>query len=74
MFGRLEALVGLAADPGKLRRLFVWGSFVTTKPSPRDVDILVILSEDFEVEQIPLPDQVVFESTRARLLFESDVF
>lgn len=36
---RLEALLGLAVKTGKLRRIFVWGSFVTTKPSPKDLDI-----------------------------------
>ncbi|MGO9259286.1 MAG: DUF6932 family protein [Bryobacteraceae bacterium] len=33
---RLRALVELAATTGKLRRVFVWGSFVTAKPAPRD--------------------------------------
>jgi len=71
---RLEALLGLAVKTGKLRRIFVWGSFVTTKPSPKDLDILLIMDEDFEVEQIELAAQAVFNSLRAKLLFESDVF
>ncbi len=58
----------------QLRRVFVWGSFVTAKPAPRDVDILLIMSEDFEVDRIFAPAQVVFDSTRAKLLYESDVF
>ena len=74
LFGRLQALVALAANTGKLRRVFVWGSFVTTKPLPRDVDVLLIMDEDFEVERIVEPAQVVFNSIRAKLLFESDVF
>jgi predicted nucleotidyltransferase len=71
---RLEALVELATKSGKLRRIFVWGSFVTAKPNRRDLDILLIMDEDFEVERIPLPAQAVFDSVRAKLLFESDVF
>ncbi len=71
---RLEALVDLVAKSGKLRRVFVWGSFVTGKPNPRDVDVLLIMDEDFEVERIALPAQAVFHSVRAKLLFESDVF
>ena len=35
LLARLQALVSLAASTGKLLRVFVWGSFVTTKPSPR---------------------------------------
>jgi len=59
---------------GELRRIFVWGSFVTAKAVPRDLDILLIMDEDFEVERIPVLAQVVFNSVQAKLLFESDVF
>jgi hypothetical protein len=52
----------------------VWGSFVTAKPAPRDLDILLIMDEDFEVDRIAPPSREVFDSTRARLRFESDVF
>jgi hypothetical protein len=50
------------------------GSFVTGKPAPRDLDILLIMSEDFEVDRLGASVQAVFDSTRAKLLFESDVF
>jgi hypothetical protein len=74
LFGRLRAVVELAALTGKLRRIFVWGSFVTAKPAPRDLDILLIMDEDFEVERIAPPAREIFDSTRAKLQFESDVF
>ena len=32
------------------------------------------MDEDFEVERIGVPAQAVFDSVRAKLLFESDVF
>jgi hypothetical protein len=72
--GRLRALLALAATNGKLRRVFIWGSFVTAKAAPRDLDILLIMDEDFEVDGIAAPAQAVFDSVRAKLLFESDVF
>jgi len=74
LFGRLQALLKLAAKTGELRRVFVWGSFVTTKAAPKDLDILLIMDEEFEVERIAVPAQAVFDSVRAKLLFESDVF
>ena len=74
LFDRLQALLNLAAMTGELRRIFVWGSFVTAKAVPRDLDILLIMDEDFEVERIAVPAQVVFNSVQAKLLFESDVF
>jgi hypothetical protein len=71
---RLRALVELAATSGKLRRVFIWGSFVTAKPAPKDLDILLIMDGDFEVDGLTASAQVVFDSARAKLLFESDVF
>jgi predicted nucleotidyltransferase len=72
--GRLRSLLELAATNGKLRRIFLWGSFVTAKPAPKDLDILLIMDDDFEVDAIAAPAQVVFDSMRAKLRFESDVF
>jgi hypothetical protein len=73
-FRPVATILELAATGGRLRRAFVWGSFVTAKPSPRDLDILLIVSDDFEVEQMSASAQAVFDSTRAKLQFESDVF
>lgn len=50
------------------------GSFITAKTAPKDLDILLIMDEDFEVDGIAAPAQDVFDSVRARLWFESDVF
>ena len=44
------------------------------KTGPKDLDILLIMDEDFEVERVAVAAQVVFDSVRAKLLFESDVF
>jgi hypothetical protein len=74
LVGRLLELLELANTNGKLRRAFVWGSFVTSKPSPRDLDVLLIMDEEFEVDGIEVKAQAAFDSTRARLLFEADVF
>ena len=64
--GRLQALLALAATNGKLRRVFIWGSFVTAKPAPKDLDILLIMDDDFEVDELAAPAQAVFDSVRAR--------
>jgi predicted nucleotidyltransferase len=66
--------VDLASIDGRLRRVFVWGSFVTAKPVPKDLDILLIMEEDFQLEEIASEARAVFNSVRAKLLFESDVF
>jgi hypothetical protein len=58
----------------KVATSFYWGSFVTAKPAPKDIDILLIMDEGFEVDAVAAPVRVVFYSVRARLLFEADVF
>jgi hypothetical protein len=72
--GRLEALVAIASNTGKLERVFIWGSFVTAKPAPKDLDILMLMSKDFDVAQLSTPLRIVFNSVQAKLLFEADVF
>jgi predicted nucleotidyltransferase len=74
LLSRFRTMLDLAAKTGKLHRVFVWGSFVTTKPAPKDLDVLLIMNDDFEVERIADPAQAIFDSVRAKLLFESDVF
>ena len=74
MFRELESVVALAAATGKLKRVFIWGSLVTAKPAPGDVDLLLVMSDDFESEQIDSVSRPVFDSTKAKLSFEADVF
>jgi Family of unknown function (DUF6932) len=74
LLGRLEALIQVASSTQKLRRVFVWGSFVTSKPAPRDLDVLFIMAEDFEVADVSPDAQEIFDTSRARLCFEADVF
>ncbi len=54
--------------------MFIWGSFVTAKPAPKDLDILLIMDESFEADSVAAPARAVFDSVSAKLLFESDVF
>lgn len=34
---------------GKLERLIIFGSYVTNKPNPNDVDVVLIFRDDFDV-------------------------
>src|SRR5713101_3427237 len=76
LMSRLRELLSLVQATGKLRRAFIWGSFVTDKPFPRDLDIFLLLQEGFDKEFTGLPaeQRCVFDHENARLLFEADVF
>lgn len=74
--GCLQALITVARATGKLRRTFVWGSFVTTKPFPGDLDVFLLMEAGFDQEfsRLPPGQRDLFDHGRARLLFEADVF
>jgi len=71
---RLHELFVLAKLTGKLERIFVWGSFVSAKESPNDIDLLLIMSDDFQIEDTPDTCRFLFEHIRARVRFSSDVY
>lgn len=50
------------------------GSFVTSKESPNDLDILLVMTGDFTVDALPEKSRVLFHYTDARLRFHADVF
>ena len=74
--GRLFELLTLARATGKLRRAFLWGSFVTEKPFPGDLDVFLLMKAGFDREFSTLPPEQhsLFDYGQARLLFEADVF
>jgi len=71
---RLREVIALAKSTGKVERIFIWGSFVTAKESPNDVDILLVMSEDFQIETVPEECKHLFDCIRARVKFNADVF
>lgn len=71
---RVLELLALVKATGQLDRMFVWGSFVTSKESPNDVDILLLMKDDFQLERIPEDCKDIFNHVAARLRFHIDVF
>jgi hypothetical protein len=71
---RFHNLLQTAKATNKLKQTFIWGSFVTIKESPNDLDILLVMDEDFQLETIPDECKVLFDHTKARLYFNADVF
>jgi hypothetical protein len=71
---QLRTLLALAKSTGQLARVFLWGSFVTSKEVPNDLDVLLVMSTEFAVEALPAQVHVVFDHVQARLRFQADVF
>jgi hypothetical protein len=45
---RLERLYELARRTGHIQRFIIFGSYVTAKPDPNDVDIILVMRDDFQ--------------------------
>src|SRR5262245_41263465 len=71
---RYPSFLTLAKSTGQLARVFLWGSFVTSKEVPNDLDVLLVMDTGFVVEAVPAQAQVVFDHIQARLRFHADVF
>lgn len=64
----------LAAATGHLARFLVFGSFVTEKTAPGDVDVVLIMDEGFELEEAPRESRTVFSHADADARFGASVF
>lgn len=71
---RLRELLRLAKATGKLSRLFLWGSYVTGVDSPNDLDVLLVMTEDFDLDQLRQEHRILFNYAQARIRFHADVF
>jgi hypothetical protein len=71
---RLCNLLEMARATGKLERVVLWGSFVTSKESPNDLDVLLVIAADFDLEQVPMDRRTLFNYAQAKIRFNADVF
>jgi hypothetical protein len=61
MAHRLEHIYTLAVGTGHLARFIIFGSFVTTKPDPGDVDIFLLMENTFDVSQVSGETALIFD-------------
>jgi len=72
--GRMERIHALAAATGSLGRFIVFGSFVTAKPDPNDVDIFMLMNDDFDASCLSGETRLVFDHMAADAYFGCSVF
>ncbi len=73
-YARLRHVHELARRTGKLARLLVFGSFVSTAPSPRDIDVVLLMAQDFKLEDAPRESRTLFSHPEAGARFGTSVF
>ena len=71
---KLKHLYELASRTGKLARFLLFGSFVSEVANPRDIDVVLVMTADFKLEQIPRECQTLFSHPDAEARFGASVF
>jgi len=49
---RLARVYEIAANTGHLSRFIIFGSFVSDKPEPNDVDVFMVMDDNFEMTSL----------------------
>jgi uncharacterized protein DUF6932 len=63
---RLQRIYSLARSTGQLARFVVFGSFVTAKPAPNDVDVFMVMEDAFDSNQVTGEMAAVFDHLAAQ--------
>ena len=71
---RLLRIYDVARGTGKLERFVIFGSYVTAKPNPNDVDIILIMRDDFRERECDEETAPVFHHLRAQAELGASVF
>ena len=71
---RLNRLYQLAASTGQLARFIVFGSFVTAKAGPNDIDIILLMEDTFDLASVTGEAALVFQHMDAHARFGASVF
>jgi len=71
---RLERLYQVACASGHLARFVVFGSFVTDKQQPNDVDVFLLMEDAFEASQLTGDSRILFDHAAAQDHFGASVF
>jgi hypothetical protein len=71
---RLERIHQLAIATGHLSQFIVFGSFVTDKADPNDVDVVMIMEDTFDPDQLTGETKILFDHSAAQAHFGASVF
>jgi hypothetical protein len=71
---KLLRVLEVAKRTGKLERFVIFGSYITNKPAPNDVDIILVMQSDFLVTECDEQTAGLFDNLRVHEEFGASVF
>jgi hypothetical protein len=70
----LRRIHELVRATGELRRFVIFGSYVSDKPEPNDVDLVLVMRDSFRPERYDEATQWVFDHQAASAHFGASIF
>ena len=71
---RLVRIYDLASGTGRLARFIIFGSFITAKPDPNDVDIFLLMEDSFAPQQVSGEAEIIFDHLASQEYEGASVF
>lgn len=71
---RLVRIYRLARSTNQLLRFIIYGSFVTVKPNPNDIDVFLVMSDDFNKNRFPGDVKRIFEHLESEIDIGASIF
>jgi hypothetical protein len=70
----LQRIHQLVTATGKLERFVIFGSYITAKPEPQDVDVVLVMKDDFSLAACDEQARVLFDHQRAQAEVGASIF
>lgn len=71
---RLKRIYQIALDTGHLARFIIFSSFITEKADPNDVDVFMLMDDDFDFSKATGETRFLFDHNLAQSHFGCSVF
>ena len=71
---RLQRVYIAVRETGHLARFIVFGSFVTRKAEPGDIDIFLLMDDSFDVSQVKGESAIIFDHMAAHNYLGASIF
>jgi len=71
---RLSHIFELAQHTRHLQRFVIFGSYVTAKPDPNDVDVVLVMDDTFRPEDCPIEARGLFDHAVAQARHGASIF
>ena len=71
---RLQHIYQLIQQTGSVARFVLFGSFITEKPEPNDVDIFLLMEDSFDVSRVVGEPAVLFDHLAAQNFAGASIF